>query len=428
MAGQALDIQVPPEDILSANDLNALRDEILEKIGQYPDATLKISYLYRTKKSGRWGTAGPWAAASFNLHNDETRKAGRLQAIINVRVGEATLCEIPSDGFEYARAQFTCGEQVIPAVRQVPYQPPAAQPAGQPVAQPGGQPAGQPGGQPGGQPVGQPVIRDGQPVVPQTTKDDLVARLEALGLQSADIGSMTDADFVTCGFNVLEKIKLRSFFRTKKGSTDRALAAGVAGDLDPDEVSADPVTVERRHQLYYAIFADNIDMTTAWRQKLQTAAESVQGNIPRLWVEEREFLLTIVDEQNSKESLQLVLEKLMKLLIKVTCFKYEIAVATFEAKTEKEKRLVRQGLRTQVNYDAIIKDVVSKAPRNFFPSQSPFFRRGRSAGRTGATRNRSSSRPPPPDSTRSPQVCRKCGANFEGEWKEHAKTCEALQH
>ena len=32
MAGQALDIQVPPEDILSANDLNALRDEILEKI------------------------------------------------------------------------------------------------------------------------------------------------------------------------------------------------------------------------------------------------------------------------------------------------------------------------------------------------------------------------------------------------------------
>ena len=90
MAGQALDIQVPPEDILSANDLNALRDEILEKIGQYPDATLKISYLYRTKKSGRWGTAGPWAAASFNLHNDETRKAGRLQAIINVRVGEAT--------------------------------------------------------------------------------------------------------------------------------------------------------------------------------------------------------------------------------------------------------------------------------------------------------------------------------------------------
>ena len=144
MAGQALDIQVRPRTYSPPMISTRFAMKSLRRLDSIPTPHSRSPTSTARKKAadGEQQDHGPLRHSTSTTKRQG--KQGRLQAIINVRVGEATLCEIPSDGFEYARAQFTCGEQAIPAVRQVPYQPPAAQASGassRPARRPASRPA-----------------------------------------------------------------------------------------------------------------------------------------------------------------------------------------------------------------------------------------------------------------------------------------------
>ena len=253
-----------------------------------------------------------------------------------------------------------------------------------------------------------------------------IERWNLTGMPTTAIFEMSDADFITLGFSVVEKITLKSHARQQIGQLGDQVKAVASGDLETGDLPGDD-DQDPESFLYHAENISTHDMPTLWMQKI-TFANSGRF-IPPGTRAEIDFCIKTLRQLRTtalaggisliQTPAQTILERLTAIHIRTVCNNPMAAVRSLEAKIAKAREQVRSRLRRSIPYAALVREIIaadSTKNRNFFRR-----RQGRPAQQSG--QNSAPSTPRGQSST----TCRLCGISFTGSWfRNHRPSCTGV--